>query len=142
MLHPQPGAVSPRPNALSCVLRVQGVGASALLAGDIELPQERALLAQGLAPVDLLLVPHHGSRTSSAGEFLDALHPRVALVQAGYRNRFGHPAPDVLQRYRDRGIQVHSSVACGAATWRSDAPALVRCERQAERRYWHHDLTP
>ena len=142
VLHPQPGAVGPRPNALSCVLRVQGVGASALLAGDIELPQERALLAQGLAPVDLLLVPHHGSRTSSAGEFLDALHPRVALVQAGYRNRFGHPAPDVLQRYRDRGIRVHSSVACGAATWRSDAPALVRCERQAERRYWHHDPPP
>jgi competence protein ComEC len=142
VLHPQPGAVSPRPNALSCVLRVQGAGASALLAGDIELPQERALLAQGLAPVDVLLVPHHGSRTSSSGDFLDALRPRLALVQAGYRNRFGHPAPDVLQRYQDRGIQVHTSVQCGAATWRSDAPERLRCERQAERRYWHHDPQP
>jgi len=90
----------------------------------------------------VLLVPHHGSRTSSSGDFLDALRPRLALVQAGYRNRFGHPAPDVLQRYQDRGIQAHTSVQCGAATWRSDAPERLRCERQAERRYWHHDPQP
>lgn len=149
VLHPQPGdeRTAARANALSCVLRLQaqplGVGergASALLTGDIEAPQERALLGQPLAPVDWLLVPHHGSRTSSVGEWLDALRPRWALAQAGYRNRFGHPAPDVLARYRARRIALRSSPECGAATWRSAAPAQMRCERDAVRRYWHHVL--
>ena len=62
--------------------------ATALLAGDIESAQEAQLLDRGIAPLDLLLVPHHGSKTSSSGPFLDALQPRLALVQAGYRNRF------------------------------------------------------
>ena len=149
VLHPAPGAerTTPRANALSCVLRLQAqptapgaAGASALLAGDIEAAQERALLAAGLAPVDWLLVPHHGSRTSSSAEFLDALQPRWALVQAGYRNRFGHPAAEVLGRYQARGTELRSSPECGAATWRSQAPGQVRCEREAQRRYWHHVL--
>lgn len=142
VLHPRPGAASPKPNALSCVLRVQGSGGSALLAGDIEVQQERELLAQGIAPVDLLLVPHHGSRTSSSEAFLDTLHPGLALVQAGYRNRFGHPAADVLERYRERGIHVLASAPCGAVTWHSEQPEQVRCERQAVQRYWHHRVPP
>ena len=142
VLHPQPGAASPRPNALSCVLRVQGAGGSALLAGDIEAAQERELLAQGLEPVDLLLVPHHGSKTSSSEVFLDALTPGLALVQAGYRNRFGHPAAEVAQRYRSRHVQLLTSVHCGAALWRSEQPGQVRCERQAAPRYWRHVPPP
>eukprot|EP01034_Spumella_vulgaris_P032931 gene32929-40650_t len=86
-----------RPNTMSCVLRVAsaagmpGAQAVALLVGDIEAPQEQALLARA-APLkaDVLLVPHHGSKTSSSGAFLDAVQPRTALVQSGYRNRFGH----------------------------------------------------
>ena len=54
----------------------------------------------------MLIAPHHGSRTSSSADFLDAVAPQVAVFQAGYRSRFGHPAPDVLQRYRDRGIAI------------------------------------
>jgi competence protein ComEC len=146
LLHPQAGATrktpSPPPNALSCVLRVQGRDGSALLAGDIEAPQERELLVQGLAPVDVLLVPHHGSKTSSSEAFLDALHPRMALVQAGYRNRFGHPAPAVAARYQERGIRWVESARCGAATWRSDAPDALDCERLLNRRYWHHTPEP
>jgi competence protein ComEC len=137
VLHPQPGAVAARPNALSCVLRVQGHGGAALLAGDIEAPQEQTLAA-ALAPVDWLLVPHHGSRSSSSEVLLDALQPRMALAQAGYRNRFAHPAPEVVQRYRARGIRWLTSADCGAARWRSDQPGQVRCEREAARRYWHH----
>jgi competence protein ComEC len=91
-----------------------------------------------LEPVDLLLVPHHGSKTSSTPEFLAALQPRLALVQAGYRNRFSHPAPAVLARYEAMGIRVIDSPHCGAATWRSDAPEQVLCERERSRRYWHH----
>ena len=138
VLHPQPGASSPKANALSCVLRVQGAGGSALLVGDIEAPQERELLARGVQPVDVLLVPHHGSKTSSSEDFLDALRPRLALVQAGYRNRFGHPASEVLGRYEVRGIRTLVSPPCGAVTWHSAQPDQVRCERLVAQRYWHH----
>ena len=85
---------------------------------------------------DVLLVPHHGSRTSSTGAFLDAVAPRVAVVQAAYRSRFGHPAPEVLARYADRGIAVVRSDRCGAWTLPAAGPAV--CERQVARRYWHH----
>ncbi len=87
---------------------------------------------------DLLLVPHHGSRTSSSEAFLAAVRPRLALVQAGYRNRYGHPSPLVMERYDRRGIEVVASPACGAARWSSQRPGLVVCERREARRYWHH----
>lgn len=130
-----------RPNALSCVLRVSAGGRYVLLAGDIERAQERLLVATAATTAiqaDVLLVPHHGSRTSSTPEFLDAVQPQVALVQAGYRNRFGHPAPPVLARYQERGITLLRSDQCGAWRWRSDAvPAAGRCQRRLVRRYWH-----
>ena len=144
VLHPQPQDYEEarKSNALSCVLRIESPGASALLAGDVEAAQEQALVARGLAPVDWLLVPHHGSKTSSTPEWLQALQPQWALVQAGYRNRFGHPAPAVLARYRDAGIRVLDSSHCGAALWRSAEPDALRCERQASQRYWHHVPEP
>ena len=147
VLHPQAQdyVSHGRPNAMSCVLRVasQAVPGQpprvALLVGDIERPQELRLLAQGAnLRADLLLVPHHGSKTSSSAEFLQAVAPTLAVVQAGYRNRFGHPAAPVLERYREREVTVIDSPHCGALTWRSDRPSLVRCERTEGRRYWHH----
>jgi competence protein ComEC len=87
---------------------------------------------------DVLLVAHHGSKTSSSAAFLDGVAPRIALVQAGYRNRFGHPAPVVLQRLQARGIRVVESARCGAMFWRSDVPEHVGCERERSLRYWHH----
>jgi competence protein ComEC len=127
------------PNTLSCTLRISNGVQSALLAGDIERAQEARLVARG-APLtaDVLLVPHHGSKTSSSGVFLDAVKPRMALVQSGYRNRFGHPAPSVLVRYAERQIEVFDSPHCGAMHWQSAQPASVKCERQASLRYWHH----
>jgi competence protein ComEC len=89
---------------------------------------------------DVLLVPHHGSKTSSSEAFLDAVQPSLALVQVGYRNRFGHPAELVLERYRQRGIPVIDSPRCGAAHWRSAQAGEVRCQREADRRYWHHQF--
>jgi competence protein ComEC len=128
-----------KPNAFSCVLRVSTAHASALLAGDIEAAQEQELLQSGqVQPVDWLLVPHHGSATSSTAEFLQVVQPRVAMVQAGYRNRFGHPKPDVLQRYADLVVLVVQTPLCGASIWRSDAPKLVQCERNQRQRYWQH----
>jgi competence protein ComEC len=130
-------------NAMSCVLRVSGGGRSALLTGDIEREQEAALVALSGEALhsDVLVVPHHGSRTSSTGAFLDAVHPRIAVFQAGYRNRFGHPAPDVLARYRERGIAIRITTTCGAFHWEKRASQDGVCERDVARRYWHHEAS-
>ena len=157
-------------NSSSCVLRVQAApaaqvapaasadsaaatpsGAVALLVGDLEAPQERALLhahaEQAGAPThalraDFLLVPHHGSNTSSSVGFLAAVQARWALVQSGYRNRFNHPTPKIVQRYVDARIPLTSTVHCGAAWWRSDQPQALQCQRWQRRRYWQHQLAP
>ncbi len=146
VLHPpaSPGPLgrAGKPNEVSCVLRISTAQASVLLAGDIEWAQEQALVQSGLDTVDVLLVPHHGSKTSSSLPFLQTLQPRMALVQAGYRNRFGHPAPEVVARYQKLGIVLVESTRCGAATWRSDAPGQVQCERLERQRYWHHRIAP
>jgi competence protein ComEC len=132
-----------KPNALSCVLRVSATSpvASALLVGDIEAPQEQVLVQSGQnLQADWLLVPHHGSATSSTTAFLEAVRPQVAVVQAGYRNRFGHPRAEVMARYAPLGVQVVQSPRCGASRWRSDDPKLVRCEREHQQRYWLHQV--
>jgi competence protein ComEC len=89
----------------------------------------------------VLLVPHHGSKTSSSAIFLDAVAPRVALVQSGYRNRFGHPAAAPMARYDERGIHVVDSPHCGAMSWQSATPAVVFCHRYENPRYWQQHLT-
>jgi competence protein ComEC len=61
------------------------------------------------------------------------------LVQAGFRNRFGHPAPPVVERYAARGIELVDSASCGAWTWRDGAAS---CERHRNARYWHHRPAP
>ena len=151
VLHPRAEdyALALKSNAMSCVLRVQARvqsanGASVLLTGDVEAAQEAALVqrAAGALKADVLLVPHHGSRTSSTGPFLDAVAPRLAVVQAAYRSRYGHPAPDVMARYRARGITVVRSDRCGAWVWSEAADEAAVCTRDARRRYWHHRLAP
>jgi competence protein ComEC len=141
VLHPAAADydVASRPNAMSCVLRISNGVRTALLVGDIEQPQE-ARLVDAASPLraDVLLVPHHGSKTSSSEAFLGAVQPAVALVQAGYRNRFGHPAQLVLDRYRSLGVPVIDSAHCGAAQWRSADASRVTCQRELAPRYWHH----
>jgi competence protein ComEC len=140
VLHPLPGDElgARKPNAISCVLRVvDQQGTSALLPGDIEADQEAALVQRsvpGALASDLLVVPHHGSRTSSTEAFLRAVQPSVAVVQAGYRSRFGHPAPDVMARYAALGVPVVRTDRCGAWMWHDGA---ATCTRDVRRRYWH-----
>jgi len=142
LLHPEAAdyARALKSNALSCVLRVRAAGgASALLAGDIEQAQEQALAAR--TPelrADLLLAPHHGSRGSSSSALLAAVRPRWVLVQAGYRNRFGHPAPEALARYAAAGAEPVASPRCGAMRWHSQQPGALHCQRDTAARYWHH----
>jgi competence protein ComEC len=145
VLHPQPdhyaedGSGRLSSNAMSCVLRVSSGAHSAWLGGDIDAAQEvRLALARPGLDATVLLAPHHGSATSSSPVLLNTLRPRRVLVQSGYRNRFGHPAPVVLERYRERGIPWVNSPDCGAATWRSDQPEALVCQREVDRRYWHH----
>ena len=147
VLHPRaedyerPGT---KPNAMSCVLRVvDAQGRSLLLSGDIEAEQEQRLVQDHAAALasSVLVVPHHGSKTSSTTAVLDAVEPQVAEVQAGYRNRFGHPAPPVMARYAERGIAVLRTDACGAWTWQpADGQPPAHCERDHRARYWHHRL--
>ncbi|MDM7943823.1 MAG: DNA internalization-related competence protein ComEC/Rec2 [Hydrogenophaga sp.] len=130
-------------NAMSCVLRIAGAQHSAWLGGDIDAAREVQLaLARPHDRATVMLAPHHGSLSSSSPVLLNTLQPRWVLVQSGYRNRFGHPAPEVLGRYRERGIRWVSSPDCGAATWRSAEPETLDCHRDQVRRYWHHGGPP
>ncbi|MDD2925050.1 DNA internalization-related competence protein ComEC/Rec2 [Rhodoferax sp.] len=142
VLHPQAAdyGMAHQTNALSCVLRISNGQQAVLLAGDIEQAQEARLVATqpAMLPADVLLVPHHGSKTSSSAGFLAAVRPRMALVQAGYRNRFGHPAGPVLVRYAEHHIPVVDTPHCGAITWQSWRANPVQCQRQQDLRYWHH----
>jgi competence protein ComEC len=142
MLYPDIAAysVDRKSNHLSCVLRITAGHQRMLLTGDIEAPDEAALLAQDPRNLvaDVLLVPHHGSRTSSTAPFLVAVGAREAIVPVGYRNRFGHPRADVLARH----------AAVGSRIWRTDQDGAVRVVlgegavgvtawRREHRRYWH-----
>ena len=136
-LHPPPGWETARRNNQSCVLRVTAGASSMLLTGDIERAAEWFLLENKISPSDVLLVPHHGSRTSSSEEFIAAVAPRWAIVPAGYRNRFGHPAREVLERYARAGVTVLRTDRDGAVSvvLNGHAPR-VSTERSRAPRYW------
>ena len=135
-LNPPPDARTRR-NDLSCVLRIAAAGGSVLLTGDIERGAERRLLREGMAlKSDVLLVPHHGSRTSSTPEFIAAVSPRWAVVAAGYRNRFGHPSGEVLERYRAATAQIARTDLQGSISVRLARDVSVEGERARRGRYW------
>jgi competence protein ComEC len=142
LLHPAPedyGRLRRR-NDLSCVLRVSAGSRAMLLTGDVQGAAEALLVGRGQAGAvraDVLLVPHHGGRSSSSDEFIDAVSPRWAVVSAGYRSRFGHPNARVLERYRARGAQIVRTDLDGAVSVRLDAGrARVEVERSRRPRYW------
>lgn len=94
-------------NDNSLVLRLSYGQHDVLLTGDIEAEAEARLVANGLIlPVDVLKVPHHGSRTSSTAPFVDAARPSVAVISSGAGNRYGHPSPLVLERLRASGARI------------------------------------
>jgi len=145
LLHPHPhhfdeaGKGRLSTNDMSCVLHVTAGEQSAWLGGDVTDRQEvRMALDRPELRATVMLAPHHGSRSSSSPVLLNTLRPQWVIVQAGYRNRFNHPAPVVLDRYRQRGIPWVTSASCGAATWRSWQPDAMHCQRQAAKRFWHH----
>ncbi|HEX4883808.1 MAG TPA: DNA internalization-related competence protein ComEC/Rec2, partial [Casimicrobiaceae bacterium] len=131
-----------RSNDLSCVVRIESMHGSALLAGDIEAVSEQALLLDRRArlPADLLLAPHHGSRTSSTPAFVAAVNARHVVFTVGYRNRFGHPRADVVARYSQRGASLYRTDRSGALVFEFEEPGPPgppRSERERAPRYWH-----
>jgi competence protein ComEC len=141
VLHPREGDRR-EGNTASCVLRVEAAGRVLLLTGDIDAEAERALLASDPAALraDVVLVPHHGSRSSSSPRFVGAVMPRYALVSAGFRNRFGHPHPEVAARWRAAGADVIGTPESGAVLLRVEHDGTIPPPvlwRERARRFWH-----
>ncbi|MFZ1181151.1 MAG: DNA internalization-related competence protein ComEC/Rec2 [Herbaspirillum sp.] len=129
-----------QPNARSCVLKVALGKSAILLPGDIEAVQESELVNSDVAAdlrATVLLAPHHGSGTSSTEAFLRAVDPEVAVFQAGYRNRFNHPKPEVFERYARLGIRRVRNDEAGAITFVFDAGVGVEEYRREHARYWY-----
>ena len=141
MLHPEQAdyARGLKSNDLSCVLKATAAAGSALLTGDIETLSERALSQRhgGRLRADVLLAPHHGSRTSSSPEFLAAVGADTVIFPVGYRNRFRHPNAEVLRRHEATGARLARTDRDGAVTVEFAVPRRQTFEREARRRYWH-----
>jgi competence protein ComEC len=127
-------------NDNSCVLSVRAGRHTVLLTGDIERSAEAELVERGIvARADIVLVPHHGSRTSSTPAFVSAVRPRWALVPSGHRNRWGFPKPEVVERWQSTGAEVLVGSTTGAIEFELhprrpiERPSLWRMER---RRPW------
>lgn len=140
VLHPGAANVHASANDHSCVLLVEGRGGRLLLTGDIAMDTEpRIAAALGAGPPPVLQVPHHGSKSSSSAGFIAAVAPPLAIVSAGWRNRFGHPRPEVLQRYAAAGVPVFNTALEGAVQidFPAAPPAYVATRwRRLQRRYW------
>lgn len=127
-------------NERSCVLRIEGRGGRALLTADIGRASERRLIAgggEGLA-AELVVAPHHGSRSSSSEAFVAATGAAAVLFSVGHRSPFGHPHPVVLERWRAAGAAVLRTDLDGAIRARFDQRGMTLASERALRpRYWH-----
>ncbi len=138
-LHPAPGNKGADNND-SCVLKVEGRFGSALLTGDIERETEQKLIQNTeltLHGVDVLLVPHHGSKTSSTETFIQAVDPALAVVSSGYLNRFKHPHQQVVDRYDVRNIRLLNTAGSGWIKIDIDQHGVYATPwRAVFKRYW------
>ena len=127
-------------NDRSCVLRITSQHGRLLIPGDIERGVELELLDSEYAlQSDVLIAPHHGSKTSSSRSFVEAVNPGAVVFTAGYLNRFRHPHPEVLRRYEDIGSHLYRSDLDGAVLidfGPGHGMTFTRW-RQHARRYWH-----
>ena len=136
-----------KPNEMSCVLEVRNQQSSLWLTGDVERQGEAEIterldkkMLQEIGDRELIfMAPHHGSKTSSSLALLKRLEPNQAFAQNGYRNRYGHPHPDVIARYLGLGIPFYQTPQTGAQTWlfKSNEKSKMRFLRDEARRLWH-----
>ena len=144
ILHPDASHYK-KTNNQSCVLRIEAPGGTVLLTGDIEKNIESRLLksARQHLDSDILLVPHHGSKSSSTPEFIEATSPKIAIFASGYRNRYGLPSEVILQRYTQLSAKLYATGHHGAIEIKIDAEKGVlepQLYRQTSRKYWHHQV--
>ncbi len=129
-------------NNSSCVLRISNGAATVLLTGDIEAQAERYLVREqaSVLPATVLVVPHHGSATSSTLVFVHAVHPQYALVATGYLNRYRLPKRKVIERYRRVNAMILNTVTSGAISLHFDKHGkliLLQRYRQQHQHFWH-----
>jgi len=127
-------------NDNSCVLKIQSGHGTVLLTGDIEATAESRLVEtyRENLKADVLIAPHHGSKTSSTLGFLQTVQPEYVLIPAGYRNQFGHPHKDVLSRYKNIKAFWLNAAASGAISINmKDDSWNVQTLRAAESKYWN-----
>jgi competence protein ComEC len=139
-----------KPNEMSCVLEVRNQQSSLWLTGDVEKQGEAEInerldekMLQEIGDREIIfMAPHHGSKTSSSLALLKRLGPNEAFAQNGYRNRYGHPHPDVTARYLGLGIPFYQTPKTGAQLWlhKNKERSSVRFLRDDMRRLWHHPL--
>jgi competence protein ComEC len=116
ILHPRELMMSKKSNDNSLVLKISSGQTSFLFTGDLEAAGERAVVSRKEAQLksDVLLVPHHGSKSSSSSAFIDAVRPKVCIISAGKGNPFGFPSQDVLRRLRETGCRIKRTDEAGA----------------------------
>jgi len=128
-------------NNLSCVLRASVAKHQVLFTGDIEAPVEILLAYRTmLAPATVVVVPHHGSGTSSSTALVQAVRPNLAIVSAGFANRWGMPKDAVVRRWQAGGAQVVNTAYAGAISQKlcaGEEAGRVRQTRDDARRFWH-----
>jgi competence protein ComEC len=128
-------------NDQSCVLSLRGAGGSTLITGDIESDAERRLLeTYGYRlESDIMLIPHHGSLTSSSLAFVEAVNPQIALLSVGFKNRFDLPAQQITERYEAFGVKVLDTSSHGAVRIFVHPAKGIEIRpgyRQSDKRYW------
>jgi competence protein ComEC len=139
LLSPQQAFVSENDN--SCVLKIQSERGSLILPGDIEATAESWLVETygNNLKANVLISPHHGSKTSSTTGFLQAIKPEYVLIPAGYRNQFGHPHRGVLLRYQQIKAKWLNSADSGAITISvKDGSWAVQSMRDTDSKYWNN----
>jgi competence protein ComEC len=131
-------------NNRSCVLRVSSESGSVLFSGDIEKKVEMQLVEKygDNMATDVLIVPHHGSNTSSTLSFIQTVSPEVSVISAGYRNRYKLPGKKVLSRYEQSGYKLMKTDKTGAISIKMTVADDMHIEhyRQLAQKYWHHRL--
>jgi len=132
---PPAGFAGKDDNAQSCVLRVDNGRFSLLIPADIG-RNEELLLAPQLARANVLIAPHHGSRTSSSQELIDAVQARHAIISAGYFNRYRHPNQAVVERYQGAGVQLWRTDRDGAVEVLAGDELMLSSWREKRQRWW------
>ena len=141
-LHPTSEGHKISRNNRSCVLLIRHPAGSVLMTGDIERQIERKLVENqpDIIDTDVLVVPHHGSNSSSTKKFIHTTSPKFAVIAAGYRNPYGFPKENVVLRYEKFGTKVINTASQGMVSFLISNEQGIRLNqgfRSAHRKFWH-----